>query len=837
MPKIQPFLFTALALAAGQLCAQTAPASAVGTDTAVANSAANSAANTAANTASNATGAEAQTVTVTARRVGERLIDVPLSIQVFSGKAIEERGISSLTELSLFTPGLSYSPDLGRSNERPVIRGISALRPEAPQPVSVFLDGVFMRDGALGLMLDDVQRVEIIKGPQSALYGRSTYAGAINYISIKPSSELKGKVQFTEATDSESSAFAAVGFPILKDLLAARVKVRHYEFGGQYTNTQTGKTIGSEKTNAAGLQLWLTPSPLFDALLSLDSSRDRDGLFAATIRTVPTQAGGVVTNQNGSTNGANGSVCNGRSINIVGNNAAGLPDAAVPPTAAARLNGWPCGAATFSGTTVTRNQNDLASYTNPLNGAAYGDIGGLDREINRGALTLNVNFGGGYTLTSQTAVTRQQTNLGADQSYNGVQFAPSFLGGSSWLSYNRDKLSYQSQEVRVSSPQTQPLTWLVGGFLYKEDGEGQTANGVIARNAAGQVITAPLGLTPTSASHVRNTAVFGRVQYEITPAMRASLELRSSQEQVRVGGTALGTATVSSGTCVAGLVCVINGDRTFKDVSPRFTLDYKASKNTLLYAQAAKGSKSGGFNTTPGLPNSTFAFDGEKINSMEAGFKLVTDDGRIGFNTALFRNNIDGLQLSNISTVISPFTGQSATTTIVNNVGKARTQGVEFDLSARALDWLTLSANYAYTDAKGLEGTEITNGTVFGGNQSVAGFTLPRSPKHSAAISAATETPLPDARYTLFTRIDVVHQSRRYAEIQNMIWADPFTHVNLTAGLRGKGWRVSAWVKNATNDDTSLNGFRYLDPQTFRRTAVDFLPRLRQMGVTANLDF
>ena len=86
-------------------------------------------------------------------------------------------------------------------------------------------------------------------------------------------------------------------------------------------------------------------------------------------------------------------------------------------------------------------------------------------------------------------------------------------------------------------------------------------------------------------------------------------------------------------------------------------------------------------------------------------------------------------------------------------------------------------------------------------------------------------------------RADVIYQSRRYAEIQNMIWAEPYTRVNLATGVRGKDWRVSLWVKNATDDDTSLNGFRYLDPVTFRRSAVDFLPRLRQVGLTGSIDF
>lgn len=776
-------------------------------------------------------GGGAQVIEVTSRRITERVIDVPLSIRALTGDDLAQRNITNISDLAQYTPGLSYSPDFGRVAERPVIRGISALRPEAPQPVSVFIDGIFVRDGALSLALDDAQRVEVIKGPQSALYGRSTYAGAINYITVKPGNELKGKVSLTAAQADEVTAFGAVTVPLVRDKLSMRFRARSYEFGGQYTNTQTGKKIGDERTEAAGVVFSFTPSANFDALLSLDHAEDTDGYFNATVRPVPTQAGGVVTSQNGGNNVPNGASCNGRTINIVGNNAQGIPSAAVPATATTRLNGWPCGPAVFSGTKVTRNQNDLANYTDPTTGINYGKIEGTNRTTNRTGLTLNYQFGDGYTLTSQTGYTRQQTNVGADQSYNGTRFS---IFGTSWLSYNRDKLSYLSQEIRLSSPSEKAFSWLVGAFYYDEEGDGLTADGVIARSGATVV---PTALRPTSGSKTTNLSPFARLQYAFSFPLRVSLEGRLNRETVEVVGTPLGTATTTVGTCVAGQVCTVEGKKTFRDFSPRLTLDYKPSRDMLIYGQVASGSKSGGFNTTPGLPDSVFAYDGEDIRAYELGFKATLGGGAVGMSAALFRNDIDGLQLSNLSTVTSPFTGTETTTTIVNNVGKARTQGVELDISARATSWLSLSANYAYTDAKALKGTEITNGTVFGGDQSVAGFTLPRTPKHSAAVSAAVDAPLGASGLFGFGRVDVIYQSRRYAAIQNLIWADPYTHVNLSAGLRAQAWQVKLWVKNATNDDTSLNGFRYVDPGNFRRSAVDFLPRLRQVGVTASLDF
>jgi iron complex outermembrane recepter protein len=840
MSSFKPSLLTtaviaALAAAAPAIAQTPKPDSPASAPTPAAPSAPTSSATAKAAASATATPEAVEQIVVTARRVGELLQDVPLSIRALTGKDLAERGISSISDLSQYTPGLTYSPDFGRTAERPVIRGISALRQEAPQPVSIFIDGVFVRDAALGLAIDDAQRVEVIKGPQSALYGRSTYAGAINYITVKPGNDVSGKVSLTGASDNEQSIFAVLTVPIKADVLSLRARYRHYEFGGQYTNSQSGNKIGQERTEAGGLQVSFKPSANFDTLFSFDTSHDRDGLFNATIRTIPTQAGGVITNQNGTTNIANGSSCNGRTINIVGNNpATGLPDAAFPATAAARLNGWPCGASTFSGTTVRRNEADLANYVDPATGIQYGNIAGLQRFIDRGALTMNYNFDNGAVLTSQTAYTKQLSNLGADQSYNGTRFAPGFgAPAASWLSYNRDKLKYYSQELRLSSSQDQALTWLVGGFFYKEEGEGQ-GTGVLAQNRALQTVADTM--RPTSANSVENFAPFGRVQYEIGKSIRVSAEGRYSEERVKTGGTALGVATTTVGTCVAGQVCFVNGERTFKDFAPRFTIDYKPNAQTLIYGQVAKGSKSGGFNTTPGLSADVFAYNGEKVQSVEIGIKNQLANGRVLLNAALFNNEISGLQLSNLSTVVSPFTGASSTTTIVNNVGKARTRGFETDVVIKPSSWLTLSGNYAYTDAKAKEGTEITNGTVFGGNRSVAGATLPRSPAHSFAASAAVDFPVGNNGLYLFARTDVSYQSRRYAEIQNLIWADAFTRVNANLGVRGGAWRVTAFVKNAGDDDTSLNGFRYLDPATFRRTAVDFLPRLRQYGLTVSYD-
>ncbi|HEY1130249.1 MAG TPA: TonB-dependent receptor [Roseateles sp.] len=804
MSTLKPLLLTSAMLAALPVLAQTAKPedAAAGADKA-------STAPAPESKEATSTVAELGRIVVTARRIGERLQDVPLSIMAMTGRDLEDRGVKSIADLSLLTPGLSYSPDFGRTGERPVVRGISVTRNDAPQPVSIFVDGVYVKDGALSLGLDDAQRVEVIKGPQSALYGRSTYAGAINYVTVRPGDRLAGKVNATVASDGELSLFGALTVPVKEDVFSMRVRVKHSEFGGQYTNSLDGSKLGKERSDSVGIQFFLRPSQDFDANLAIDSAQDRDGQFAITARPVPLQAGGVVTSLNGSSNVPNGGTCNGHVIQLVGNDpVTGLPSASVPASAATRANGYPCGSRSYEGTSFARATGPLSHYVDPKTGIDYGDVNGLKRDIDRGALTLNWYFGDGYTLTSQTAVTRQRANTGYDQSYNGTPLA----FGSSWLTYDRDELDYRSQEVRLSSPNDQDLSWMVGAFYYDEDFKGQTStvvNGALS-------VAAPL--TDKLSTSIRNVAPFGRLQYQISPAARLSVEGRYSSERVKVSG-------------------VVSGQRTFSDFAPRVILDYKPASGMMVYGQLARGSKSGGFNTTIGLDPKDFSYDGEKITAVEIGSKSRLLDGRMLFNAALFQNNINGLQLSNVITYTNPTNGTQQINTVVNNVGKARTRGLELELMYQATPWLVLSGNYAYTDAKAISGTDVTNGQNFGGNMSVAGFTLPRTPKHSAAASAAVDFPIEGTGLRFTSRIDATYQSRRYADLQNLIWADAFTRINLSAGVRGGSWRLTGFVRNVADDNTPMNAFRYIDAATFRRTAADFLPRLRQYGVSLSYDF
>ncbi len=143
-------------------------------------------------------------VVVTARKTEERLIDVPLAITAISDKAIEERGIRNLDDVAANTPGLTFSNVIGEFLPSPVIRGVAPIDILGENNTAIFIDGIFVsaREG-LNFSQLDLERIEVVKGPQAAMYGRNSFSGAINYVTAKPTDVFKGKTEVTFGNDGK----------------------------------------------------------------------------------------------------------------------------------------------------------------------------------------------------------------------------------------------------------------------------------------------------------------------------------------------------------------------------------------------------------------------------------------------------------------------------------------------------------------------------------------------------------------------------------------------------------------------------------------------------------
>ena len=155
-----------------------------------------------------------QEVIVSARKREERLQDVPISITAFTADAIEQRGIESVYDIGRLTPNLSFNQTYGRVFDRPVIRGMSQILGE--RTVSFIVDGVYIAGNITGADLDDIETVEVLKGPQATNFGRGSLAGVISYRTTPPSNEFKGKGSVSVGDDGfgKNSNFAAMGFEV-----------------------------------------------------------------------------------------------------------------------------------------------------------------------------------------------------------------------------------------------------------------------------------------------------------------------------------------------------------------------------------------------------------------------------------------------------------------------------------------------------------------------------------------------------------------------------------------------------------------------------------------------
>ncbi|MEY2882930.1 MAG: hypothetical protein RL490_654, partial [Pseudomonadota bacterium] len=212
-------------------------------------------AQTAADAASTDTGTE---IIVTARKRSERLQDVPMSISAVDSAEIKSARIERLADLAKNTPGLNYTPLFGAQNQLPIIRG--AAQTFGALNVGVFLDGVYLSGKAgVDLELNDLARIEVVKGPQSALYGRNTFAGAINYVTARPTKDLSGNAEATIGDNGLYKVQASLGGELTTGI-RVRVGGFYREFGGFYTSSIDGGAVDFAKNYGGIATVELQPT-------------------------------------------------------------------------------------------------------------------------------------------------------------------------------------------------------------------------------------------------------------------------------------------------------------------------------------------------------------------------------------------------------------------------------------------------------------------------------------------------------------------------------------------------------------------------------------------------
>lgn len=721
-----------------------------------------------------------QEVKVTARRVEEQAQDVPLPITVVSAATIDNKGFQNIQDISRFTPGFTFHESFGRTLDRPIIRGQVNIIGEPN--AAFFIDGVFVEGNISGYDLSDIERVEVIRGPQSALFGRRTFSGAVNFVTKLPTDKPHGSATLQFGNEGQEQARFSYSGPIA-ETLSFRVNAYHDQRDGLFYNTVSGKDdLGGQKTTSFGGSLYWHPNSAFSAILRTNYQRDHDQP-AAFYRYTLAQAncGGTATGQ---IYAFFAPIYTGRPYQC---GKLKVPDKFAINTPAFNLAGYPAGIKT------------RAVRTN---------------------LTLNYYFENGWQASSTTAYNTLDDYTAFDQDYSGIRG----LGGL-FESFGSQPSHDFSQEIRLTSDQALPLHGLVGAYMYNQ-GNGYGYKGDLAGfdltpgqpgNSLTPVVTSLVGPNAT----VENRAIFGLLEYQFNDHWKASAELRRGQD--KIGSVGIDNQVLVINGVSTQLSRAYNNTSTFTSSLPRFTVDYKVHEGLNLYALAAKGNKPGGFNPAVEDARLTDAsrqslidqglgtFKEETAWTTELGMKSLWLDRRLRVNVDIFNINWTNQQLT--TNIAEQFLdGRTASNSVIANIGKSRVRGLELEGEFQvSREWLV---NFAYThlNAKILDNID-PDYINYIGTVNAKGKYLPGVPANTATLGATYQGVLANG-WGLFGNADVDYEGSRYGDPTNVNWTGSATTVNFRIGIEPvKDLRISAYVNNAFDNRTTENILRYISPE------------------------
>lgn len=532
-------------------------------------------------------------VVVTSQRRSESLQDVPIAVSVVTGEVLVDSSIDQALSLPRITPGLAIVSGGGQSS--PFIRGVGTSLPNLglESSVATYLDDQYLSRPVSGYYsLNDMQRVEVLEGPQGTLYGRNATGGAIRLITNDPSNELEASGSITTGSFSRLGADGVINVP-LSDRIQARFTVDYDSDDGYVKDIATGQNLMTTNILTTRLKIKAEPSDVLTLKLTAEYS-DKDD------------------NSGGSF------------INLYG----------APEQVGIALGG----------------QGSTSFYTAGGNGGLYSD-GGYGRYANwtpydrvRGSgVQLKADLDLGFaTLTSISGWFRSQMDEATDIDATSLPYEDDF--------FLEDSNSY-SQEFDIASKPGGPLTWTGGLYYYKELGRtefdifGEAINedfgvpdnpntggyaGGEALNAVGHV-------------QVESFAPFADLTYAFADKFELTIGGRWTTEHKKlldnhvyatdVAATGLGPATP--------IYSQYNLDADFTNFSPRVVLNYKPENRTLLYLSYSEGFKSGGINTPAFGPADTVK--PEILHAYELGWK--TELGQIRFNGEAYYYHYTDLQV------------------------------------------------------------------------------------------------------------------------------------------------------------------------------------------------
>jgi iron complex outermembrane receptor protein len=691
--------------------------------------------------AAQSSGTQLEEVMVTAQHREQNLQDVPISVSAIGAQDLAEAQVFGATEIAYRVPGMAYA-EFSPGQAIISMRGISSADDGAGMDNSVvmFLDGVYIgRLANINFEMFDLERIEVLRGPQGTLFGRNAIGGAINVTSTRPTDTLTGKAEVSVGNEGHLRYQALVSGPLTGNLMG-KLTYNHREHDGYVDNIVLGKEQQDEDNDSVrGQLLWATDN--MDWLLTgdyMEDDREDMGRF-------PFVAAGAID-----------------SVEL-----------------------WKAAG------------GDFGKATSPSDGDSYRDAGGVslqgDIQFDRGTFTT-------ITAWREASTDWAMASIGVAYGPGGIEVLDdieedidTYSQEFRWTSSLDGNINYVAGVyiLREETDRTEQF------FVQAPAGPGGSYINV------GNEIARQDNTTDSYAGYIQGDWDFaenwtltlgGRYTYD---------DKETESTSVNCGNLAPGFENFPSCEGLGGSLGIIaetfkvKADDNWSDFSPKASLQWRQTDDVMWFVTVAKGFKSGGFGGAPGIPEqATQPVDEETAWNYELGMKGDFLDQTLRLNATVFYTDYEDLQIVRFGpTAANPDFGSF----ITDNIGSADIYGFEGEFTWYPTDNLRLSGNYAYLDTE----VDDLVLNVASGALDVSGSDLRQAPEHKTSLTGSYDIPLNSgANVNLrvdFTYID--EQINDYANQDTII--EDFSLVDARASWRSASeqWEVALWGKNLTDEE------------------------------------
>ena len=730
-------------------------------------------------------------VIVTAQKRAESAQDVPISITAISGEQLAISGAANLESLSDSIPNVDISDSPGVN--RVVIRGLGSGTGNVgfEQSVGLFVDGIYASRAALfQAPFLDLERVEVLKGPQGVLFGKNSVAGALSLISNRPTDILEGHISARHELEHGSQRLTGVVSGPLTERISGRLAAQWSEQDAYMRSAALNTEVPTADTSVMRGMLRWDATDTTEVMLKLETSKLEE---------------------------------RGTNWQVVADYSPGTLPSSLE-TNPGFQPGTPIGQISAGIYRQTRAAGEDFRLDNRshINLNEY-----LDQDSDTATVEIKQQLGD-YELTYIGGYGEYRRDQYADFDFTAVNLADRL---------REEDFEQLSHELRIASPQGQTLSFIAG--LYYLDRKLEVAT---LQNLFGAV---PL-LSVTSDSVYREDSTtwsaFGQVTWEIRPSLRLNAGLRYSRDDKDAaseyltlayqGDARLADVDPGRYALIGALLnyrdFAYSDDRSEENVDPAASLQWDFSDQGMFYLSWVKASKAGGFNASESAGDITqFGFEPETAYSVELGVKTDWLDGRARVNAAVFRTDFDDLQVGAFDPSVNNF--------VISNAAKAVSQGVELEGLVAASETVTLGANVAYLQAEYRDfSAGCPNNPVQAAGlacypnprpgaanliQDLDGVQVDNAPEWTGSMFADYSAPV-GARLIFNARLDASFKgetSLDFSQDENL-FEDEYWKLNLRLGLASAEdtWEAALSLFNITDEQpTTFAGQAFLQPGVY----------------------